>query len=356
MDTNIYYIPAHHTISITSDFAEEQRRMDTGIDPKIEYIKLSISDLSNYSFDTIGFKRVENDYFQSIKSIFSKINLKAVAFHESNIDLSDVVIDVQHLLIGDKSKVNLKMENFKNLKEVTFLEIKTYKGKVLNQLSTVKKAVLWDSTQTSLLHEMLPNLIELTVNKGSLTELDLRNHKHLEKLDIHYCTKLEQVLLYKDHKLQNVMIENCKKLDISNLPLSVTSVWPPRKETKITTQSMDIKSTGNQDINNLILDLKKNMEDYMRDADPSYNQNDIDECMSLLTNYVTRIFSTDSKDEAMEIVKSTVLKLNDLNEKCDFSLIETNEREQIAEIMILAGHEMGYNSSDEDITEEWREW
>ncbi|WP_167356145.1 hypothetical protein [Chryseobacterium jejuense] len=58
----------------------------------------------------------------------------------------------------------------------------------------------------------------------------------------------------------------------------------------------------------------------------------------------------------MEIVKSTVLKLNNLNEKCDYSLIETNEREQIAEIIILAGYEMGYNASDEDGTEEWREW
>jgi hypothetical protein len=58
----------------------------------------------------------------------------------------------------------------------------------------------------------------------------------------------------------------------------------------------------------------------------------------------------------MLIVKSTVLKLNALNEKCDLSLIETNEREQITEIIILASHKMKYNSLNEDITEEWREW
>jgi hypothetical protein len=57
----------------------------------------------------------------------------------------------------------------------------------------------------------------------------------------------------------------------------------------------------------------------------------------------------------MLIVKSTVLKLNALNEKCDLSLIETNEREQITEI-IIASHKMKYNSLNEDITEEWREW
>lgn len=36
-------------------------------------------------------------------------------------------------------------------------------------------------------------------------------------------------------------------------------------------------------------------------------------------------------------------------------LIETNEREQIAEIIILAPSIMGYNSSPKDITEKWRE-
>lgn len=119
---------------------------------------------------------------------------------------------------------------------------------------------------------------------------------------------------------------------------------------------MDIKTTGNQHIDNLIIDLKKNMEDYMKDANPSYSQNDINECISLLSEYTVNMFNTASKDEAMKIVKLTVLKLNDINEKCDFSLIETNEREQIAEIIILAGNEKGYNEADEDITEEWREW
>ena len=31
-------------------------------------------------------------------------------------------------------------------------------------------------------------------------------------------------------------------------------------------------------------------------------------------------------------------------------------QEDIAEILILAGHLKGYNTRDEDIAEEWREW
>ncbi|UZT99843.1 hypothetical protein ODZ84_09890 [Chryseobacterium fluminis] len=58
----------------------------------------------------------------------------------------------------------------------------------------------------------------------------------------------------------------------------------------------------------------------------------------------------------MDIVESTVLSLNELNESCDETLIETIERDKIAEIIILTGHLMNYNSLDGDIVGEWREW
>ncbi|MDQ1161520.1 hypothetical protein QE422_001888 [Chryseobacterium sp. SORGH_AS 447] len=126
------------------------------------------------------------------------------------------------------------------------------------------------------------------------------------------------------------------------------------KSTQI--QAGKMISTGDKEIDNLIVKLKKSMENYMKEANPSYSQKDVNECVSLLSNFVINIFKTHSKDEALLIVKSTVLKLNALNERCDHSLIETNEREQIAEIIILASHKMKYNSLNEDITEKWREW
>jgi len=122
------------------------------------------------------------------------------------------------------------------------------------------------------------------------------------------------------------------------------------------TKTEKMKSTGDKEINNLITILIKSMEDYMKQGNPSYTQNEINECAELLSDYSTAIFKTHSKEEAIPIVKSTVLKLNTLNEKCNFSLIETNEREQIIEILILVGNKMKYNSIDEDITQEWREW
>jgi|GEM_PF-5614734 hypothetical protein len=38
----------------------------------------------------------------------------------------------------------------------------------------------------------------------------------------------------------------------------------------------------------------------------------------------------------MKAVKEYVLKLNDLNEKCNHCIIETEQREDICEVMILA--------------------
>lgn len=121
-------------------------------------------------------------------------------------------------------------------------------------------------------------------------------------------------------------------------------------------RTVKITSTGDKQIDNLIINLQKSMEKYMKDAKPSYSQTDINECAVLLSDYSRNIFKTHSKEEALPVVKSTILKLNALNEKCNFSLIETNEREQIVRVVILAGNKMGYNSSEEDITEEWREW
>ena len=350
-------MPENKGILITSNFSEIQKWMDLGINPKVEYIPVTISSFRNYEVKSLGFDKVENEYFQSIKDLFPGLKFETVSFHESSIDLSNVLIDVKHLLIGEKSKFNISKNNFKGLEEITFLSIKSFKGKVITQLDTVQKAVLWDSTKTSSLPEMFPNLIKLVINKGALTEVDLRNNKHLEKLEVHYCTKLERILLPDKHKLNEVFIDNCKNLDVNNLPSAVTRVWPPRKETiKKKHSDINLKSTENQHIDSLISNLKKNMEDYMHENDPAYAQNDIDECILIISDYLDGIFDTTSRENAMEIVKKTVLKLNVLNQKCHYSLIETNEREQIAEIIILAGNEMGYNAIDEDITEEWREW
>lgn len=102
--------------------------------------------------------------------------------------------------------------------------------------------------------------------------------------------------------------------------------------------------------------LKTGMIEYIQPGETEYTASDVEKCMVLIDNFPIEISKSDSKESGMLSVKSIVLSLNDLNEKCEYELIETGQREQIADIIILAGHLKGYNERNEDITEDWREW
>ncbi len=145
-------------------------------------------------------------------------------------------------------------------------------------------------------------------------------------------------------------------LFFSLLIISCTNKMSQKIENN-TNQRTESKTTKNQEpLQKQIEDLKNSMLAYMETGQPEYSSEDVNNCVKILKDYVSKIAKTNSKDNAMEIVKSTVLKLNDLNNNAKSELIETGEREQIANIIISATHAKGYNSMDEDVTEAWREW
>jgi hypothetical protein len=55
-------------------------------------------------------------------------------------------------------------------------------------------------------------------------------------------------------------------------------------------------------------------------------------------------------------MKKIVLALNKLNEKCEYSLLETDEREMICDIINKSAKKAGIEEADEDLTAEYREW
>lgn len=112
----------------------------------------------------------------------------------------------------------------------------------------------------------------------------------------------------------------------------------------------------NQQIKTISQRLKESMIDFIEPDETSYDEKDVETCMNLINTFLKNLDETNSKEEGMKVVETTVLALNELNENCDGEMIETGQREDIAEIIILAGNLKGYNSLDEDITEEWREW
>jgi hypothetical protein len=112
----------------------------------------------------------------------------------------------------------------------------------------------------------------------------------------------------------------------------------------------------NQSVETQIDALKQSMTDYLASAHPIYTEREIASCVNILSQFKVEMTNSGSKEAGMQIVKTAVLKLNELNEKSGGDLIETGEREAIASIIITAGNKKGYNSMDEDITEKWREW
>ena len=101
------------------------------------------------------------------------------------------------------------------------------------------------------------------------------------------------------------------------------------------------------------------MLSYNEDGEePPYTQEDIDTCESILKDYVEALFSLTDKDDdpIMSEVEKVVIKLNELNEELDYSLIETEERESIAIFIQECAVICGLKNIPDDVTEEWREW
>lgn len=94
------------------------------------------------------------------------------------------------------------------------------------------------------------------------------------------------------------------------------------------------------------------------DDDPSYTKEDVAECDSIITNFISEVDNSSKKSDyswVVSKVKTLVLLLNAFNEKHDYTIIETDQREDICALIALvienAGHKINH-----DITEEWREW
>ena len=103
----------------------------------------------------------------------------------------------------------------------------------------------------------------------------------------------------------------------------------------------------------------ENDEDYDPDFDAGYKQSDVNKCDKALTDFLLKLAKADgkkNKDWIIETTKSTVFKLNKINAECDCCLIETDQREDICQLVQLATQQAGLVTKQTDITEEWREW
>lgn len=115
------------------------------------------------------------------------------------------------------------------------------------------------------------------------------------------------------------------------------------------------------ELKNEVLD---SMVDYLEDAIGCYDQTHIDQCEKYLDEYANDVAKAEGDFiKIMALVEVVVVSLNQLNETCKHSLIETDQRECICEfinqVIIENGIDLDALASSQqcsDITEEWREW
>ena len=100
-------------------------------------------------------------------------------------------------------------------------------------------------------------------------------------------------------------------------------------------------------------ELRDDLVDFLPHC--SYTMQTVTDCIGCLRTYITCLQSANDATDAMKCVERVVLKLNDLNEKADFTLIETGQRESLWEI-IQTVYEERFVANTNDITEEFREW
>lgn len=84
------------------------------------------------------------------------------------------------------------------------------------------------------------------------------------------------------------------------------------------------------------------------------NINATNEVLDTYLNNLKELENNSTEEEILESVKIVVISLNELNDNYDY-FIETMEREELCEFIIEAASIAGLES-EEDITEEWREW
>lgn len=91
--------------------------------------------------------------------------------------------------------------------------------------------------------------------------------------------------------------------------------------------------------------------------DCGYTQADVDRCAEIVDAYLRTVngISQPDQSEILRLVQHTVERLNTLNESCDGCLIETDQREDLCALILAAAKDAGLES-DDDVTEQWREW
>ena len=119
---------------------------------------------------------------------------------------------------------------------------------------------------------------------------------------------------------------------------------------------MNVKEYKSRIKNEVVIPMKEYKKECGREC--GYNIFHILKCKNILITYLKNMNKVlnSSDEKILSVAEWVVLSLNKLNEKTDYTLIETDARESICEIIENVAVEAGLTNYDEDFTAEWREW
>ena len=118
------------------------------------------------------------------------------------------------------------------------------------------------------------------------------------------------------------------------------------------------------EIKNKISALEHNLLDFIKEdyltkqynIKPGYSEKHIQKCINILNTCLANVQKSKSTKSVRRAINVSVLKLNLLHTVTKFMMIETMEREDIAEILNLIGYYKGAIEKDFDQTEKFRLW
>lgn len=122
-------------------------------------------------------------------------------------------------------------------------------------------------------------------------------------------------------------------------------------------QPMPIDEVKRRLLNGMIAFMDGDDEEPDDAFDCGYTREDVDRCSSMIDAYLNDVTENRGAgdSEIVLAVKKVVLGLNELNNNCGGGLIETDQREDLCQIILMAAQENGLTTTD-DVTEQWREW
>jgi|GEM_PF-569654 len=344
---------------------------------------------SSYPLDLNNLK-----YFNFLKS------LSISGGDYSNYEMLEGLTNLESLFLfnDDYNKVKLNLSQLCNLKSLT-IKHKLNNIHGFNKLENLETLYLenYKPKSKSLIDlSGLTNLNYLYLYKSNIiTMLGIETIKELQYLGLEDCrglTEIEELKFCKDLKMVSFMgckyifdfsvlgtlthvedlrMFNCKEVDSVEFlngmtSLEVINLYSTTIVNDDITLLQNIKyplfdrkksyyeRESNMLYENIINEIESGMLEYLEDVgECNYNKKDINTLKELSASFNNK--SVTSELEMLQSIKEYVQSLNELNEKCSYELIETDQREQIVDMILESSKAKGYEF-DYDITEKYREW